>query len=55
MTILSDFDAVCTGELVSATLKVTNVVPALVGVPVIAPVDGFRLRPAGSVPVCDQL
>ena len=40
----------------SVTLKVTFVgPPALVGVPVIAPVELFRLRPAGRAQVVGQL
>jgi hypothetical protein len=34
----------------SVTWKVRLAVPGVVGVPVIAPVDEFRLRPAGRVP-----
>ena len=45
--------AVCVsgGLLESVTLKVTDLlVTACVGIPVMAPVDGFRVSPAGSVP-----
>jgi hypothetical protein len=42
----------CTAVLLAAsvTFTVKFDVPAIVGVPVIAPVDVFRLSPAGSVP-----
>ena len=40
----------CTGEDESVTLTVKLEEPAAVGVPAIAPVDAFRLSPAGSVP-----
>lgn len=40
----------------SVTLTVKLEVPAAVGVPVIAPLEAFRLSPAGKVPVArDQL
>ena len=42
----------CVAEVwpfVAPTLKVD--VPAVVGVPVIAPVEEFRVRPAGSAPL----
>jgi hypothetical protein len=50
-------DWVCTGLLESLTLNVSAVALAgAVGVPVIAPVDAFNDRPAGSVPeVNDQV
>ena len=49
-------DLVCTGVDESATLKVKLLLPLAVGVPEIVPVDGARLRPAGSVPlVMDQV
>ena len=50
-------DCVCAGLLESVTLNVSEVaVTAAVGVPVIAPVDGFSVSPDGSVPlVSDQL
>ena len=35
----------------SVAFTVIGEVPAAVGVPVMAPVVGFRVRPAGSVPV----
>ena len=41
--------AVGVSESVTVTVKFT--VPDTVGVPVIAPVDEFRLRPAGKLPV----
>src|SRR5258707_7185407 len=41
---------------VSVTLTVKLAVPAVVGVPARVPVDGFRVRPAGSVPaLIDQV
>jgi hypothetical protein len=47
---------VCIGFPASCTWKVSAVpVAAAVGVPVIAPVDAFKLKPVGSVPlVIDQ-
>jgi hypothetical protein len=51
--------AVCVraGLLESVTLKVSGALATdAEGVPVTAPVEGFRVRPAGSVPlVSDQL
>ena len=45
-------DLLCVGLLESVTLKVSAVaLAAAVGMPVIAPVDVFNLRPAGSVPL----
>ena len=45
-------DLLCAGLLESVTLNVSAVaLAAAVGVPVIAPVDVFNLRPAGSVPL----
>ena len=42
--------------VLSVTLKVIDVVPDAVGVPLIAPVDAFRLSPAGKLPeVIDQV
>ena len=39
------------GLLESVTLNTNGVaVTMLVGVPIIAPVDAFRVRPAGNVP-----
>jgi hypothetical protein len=39
------------GVLESVTLKVSRVAAAaVVGVPVIAPVDAFNVKPAGNVP-----
>ena len=49
MVMLRAFVAVW--KLVSDTLTVKLLVPVAVGVPEIAPVDGVRVRPAGSVPV----
>ena len=48
--------AFCAGELLSVTLNVTKeLLTTAVGVPVIAPVEAFRERPAGSEPlVIDQ-
>ena len=45
------------GLLESVTLNVSGRAFAVtVGVPIIAPVDAFKLRPAGSVPdVSDQV
>jgi hypothetical protein len=45
------------GLLASVTLNVNSeTVAATVGVPIIAPVDAFKLRPAGRVPdVSDQV
>jgi hypothetical protein len=41
----------CCGEVESVTLKVKGVaVTAAVGIPLIAPVAGFNVNPAGSVP-----
>jgi hypothetical protein len=34
----------------SVTLKVTDVVPAAVGVPLMTPVEEFKLSPAGRLP-----
>ena len=43
--------AVCTGELESVTLKLNGVaLIAVVGVPLIRPVDAVSERPAGNVP-----
>jgi hypothetical protein len=41
------------GLVASVTVKVTLLVPDVVGVPVIAPVVAFRARPGGS-PVADH-
>jgi len=50
IVIESDFDAVWgVGVVVSVTWIVTVEVPAVVGVPEMAPVDA-RVRPAGSEP-----
>ena len=45
------FDAVCGVPAESCTWTVKFDVAAVVGVPVIAPVAAFKLRPAGSEPV----
>jgi hypothetical protein len=43
--------AVCTGEPESVTLKLRGVaVTAVVGVPLIKPVDVLNVKPAGNVP-----
>ena len=42
-------------ESVAITLKEVGEVVAVVGVPLMAPVLGFRVRPAGSVPVSLQV
>ncbi len=43
--------AVCAGEPLSATLKVSEaLLTAAVGVPLITPVLAFKDRPAGSAP-----
>lgn len=42
----------CVGLLESVTVNVSDALVALaVGVPLIAPVAAFRVRPAGSVPL----
>ena len=42
---------VCAGELESLTLNASGVAFAIaVGVPLIRPVDGFSVKPPGSVP-----
>jgi hypothetical protein len=48
---------VSAGALASVTLKVSETAfTDAVGVPVIAPVPAFSVKPAGSVPlVCDQV
>jgi hypothetical protein len=43
--------ALAAGDPESFTVTVNVTLPAAVGVPVIAPVDAFRLSPGGSVPV----
>ncbi len=57
MVIVRVADWLCAGLPESVTLKVSEMPLAVaVGVPVIAPVAAFRVRPAGSVPeVNDQL
>jgi hypothetical protein len=49
-------DLVCAGLPESVTLKVSGVLlTAVDGVPVMAPVEALRLKPAGKVPlVIDQ-
>jgi hypothetical protein len=45
-------DLLCAGMLESVTVTVSMVALAVsVGVPVIAPVDGFSVSPAGSAPL----
>lgn len=42
----------CAGDPLSITLNVRgDFVTAVVGVPVITPVEAFRFKPAGSVPL----
>jgi hypothetical protein len=49
---LNEADLLCAGLAESVTVKVRGVaLAAAVGVPVMAPVDAFRARPAGSVPL----
>lgn len=56
MVIVNACVADCCGLLLSVTLMVKLAVPATVGVPPIAPVLGFSVSPAGSVPgLIDQL
>jgi hypothetical protein len=42
--------AVCTGTELSVASTVKELVPSVVGVPAMPPVDEFRLRPAGRAP-----
>ena len=52
IVMVSDLGAVCAGELLSVTLNVTeSLETAAVGVPVMAPVDEFKLSPAGREPL----
>ena len=44
-------DFVCTGLLLSLTLKVKFDVPLAVGVPEITPLAAARLSPAGKLPL----
>lgn len=53
MTIVSLWLAVCCGLPESVTVTVIVVDPAVVGVPLT--VHPFRMRPAGSVPVMEQV
>lgn len=48
---LSAFVAVCAGEPESVPFTVKLLVPAVVGIPVIAPVAAFKFNPAGKAPV----
>lgn len=43
-------DLVCCGTPLSETFTVNEKLPAVVGVPVIVPVEGFKFRPPGNVP-----
>ena len=44
------FVAVTAGEAESVTITVKGVVPAVVGVPEMTPVDAFRIRGTGRAP-----
>ena len=56
IVMLSDFEAVCAGELESFTWTVKEEVPDPVGVPVICPEELPSVSPAGREPeVIDQL
>ena len=56
MVMLSALVTFCCGVPESAAWTVKFEVPAVVGVPVIAPVLTFKLRPVGSAPtVTDQV
>jgi hypothetical protein len=48
---LSAFAMCCAGDAVSVAVTVKLKVPTVVGVPVIAPVLGFNVRPVGSAPL----
>ena len=48
---VKDFAAVCAGELESFTWTEKLYEPAVVGVPLIAPLDEFRVKPVGRLPV----
>jgi hypothetical protein len=54
MVMLSSCDALSGGELESVTVAVKVKVPALVGVPVIAPSEA-RVKPGGKGPGVDQV
>jgi hypothetical protein len=41
----------CAGLPLSVTLTENETIPELVGVPVIAPVDAFKLSPPGKAPL----
>jgi hypothetical protein len=50
-----DCKAVCEGLALSITLMLKLLVPiAPLGVPVIAPVAVFKVKPGGKVPVCTE-
>ena len=51
MLTLSALVVLCWGLLTSVTRAVKLKVPSVVGVPVMAPLFGFRFRPAGSDPL----
>ena len=50
IVIVSAFVAVCAGEPESVAFTVKLAVPAVVGIPLIAPVLAFRASPAGNAP-----
>jgi len=50
MVMLNDWFTVCCGVPESAAVTVKVVVPGVVGVPVIAPEEGFRVAHPGSEP-----
>jgi len=45
--------AVCAGDPLSVTFAVNETVPAVVGVPVTAPVVALIVNPAGSAPTVE--
>ena len=54
MTVRVTGDAVATWPSKSVTRNVRDADPEPVGVPLIAPVAGFRFNPAGSVPAANE-
>jgi hypothetical protein len=48
-------ELVCAGVLESLTVIVKLVVPVAVGLPEMMPLAGLRVRPAGRLPVTDQV
>jgi hypothetical protein len=50
MTSVSEIDLLCAGFSASATVAVNVAVPLAEEVPVMIPVDGSRLNPAGRAP-----